>query len=398
MASLLRTTKLPTIDHDDLAFVLIDYCGYSKMRAGTLHSMRWIYLVFVASVPPVPIVSAFLIRHRFRKINHQSHALPLPRTCLGAVESANDNTAAHVSAIDDDDNNVYHIHSGNVTILDQNEHYLVVSKPPAVVCHHSAGSRSNQEVPMLQRVREATGKRVNLVHRLDRGCSGCLLMTFAETNSNSSDGDGNGDDEDNATASLIQSMAGGAANKTYLALVRGEGVLRGRDFKQEGWFRVDRPIENANGVSNNATTWFRFVAGQHNANGTLDRPRASLVLARPETGRWHQIRRHLNGLSHPILGDSTHGISKENRMWKKERGLLPERTCLHLVKLELGPTHVSPDGIVVTCPLAPDMLRMLQEHLPDVLQQALPILKEEGIDLNPGGEFLSLPYQVKVYE
>jgi tRNA pseudouridine65 synthase len=253
---------------------------------------------------------------------------------------------------------------------------------------------------MLQRVREATGKRVNLVHRLDRGCSGCLLMTYAEINNNNSNSsnDADGDNEDNATASLIQSMAGGAANKTYLALVRGEGVLRGRDFKQEGWFRVDRPIENAQGISKNASTWFKFVAGQGNANGTLDRPRASLVLARPETGRWHQIRRHLNGLSHPILGDSTHGISKENRLWKKERGLLPERTCLHLVKLELEPTHVSPDGISVTCPLAPDMLRMLQEHLPDVLQQALPILQEEGIDLYPGGEFLSLPYQVKVYQ
>jgi hypothetical protein len=67
------------------------------------------------------------------------------------------------------------------------------------------------------------------------------------------------------------------------------------------------------------------------------------------------------------------------------------------VKLELEPTHVSPDEIAVTCPLAPDMLRMLQERLSDVLQQALSILQEEGIDLNPGGGFPSLPYQVKVY-
>jgi tRNA pseudouridine65 synthase len=379
------------------------------MRTGTPHSVRWLCLVLVVFMHLVPIISGFLIpQHRYGKINQQrntknNRALLRASTWLGvSVEPANDNADADVSAIDDDTNDVYHIHSGNVTILDQNEHYLVLSKPPAVVCHHNAGSRSNQEVPMLQRVREATGRKVNLVHRLDRGCSGCLLMTYAERSNNDSsssdDDDGDGDDEDNATASLIQSMADGASKKTYLALVRGEGLLRGRDFKQEGWFRVDRPIENAQGISKNATTWFRFVAGQHNANGTLDRPRASLVLARPESGRWHQIRRHLNGLSHPILGDSTHGISKENRLWKKERGMLSERTCLHLVKLELEPTHVSPDGIVVTCPLAPDMLRMLQEHLPDVLQQALPILQEEGIDLSPEGEFLSLPYRVKVYQ
>jgi tRNA pseudouridine65 synthase len=393
------------------------------MRTGTPLCVRWLrrclLLLVIMQMHLVPIISAFFTPHRYGKTNQQSnnqkHAPFTSRLGIGveltsANDNANDKSANDKSANDnvsavDDNGDIYHIHSGNVTVLDQNEHYLVVSKPPAVVCHHSqeTGSRSNKEVPMLQRVREATGKRVNLVHRLDRGCSGCLLMTYshnADRSSNSStcnSSDNGDDDEDNATGSLIQSMASGATNKTYVALVRGEGVLRGRDFKQEGWFRVDRPIENRKGISKNATTWFRFVAGQHNANGTLDRPRASLVLARPETGRWHQIRKHLSGLSHPILGDSTHGISKENRLWKK-RGLLPERTCLHLAKLELEPTHVSPDGIVVTCPLAPDMLRMLQDHLPDVLQQALPILQEEGIDLNPGGEFLSLPYQMKVYQ
>ena len=44
--------------------------------------------------------------------------------------------------------------SGNVTVLDRKPHYLVVSKPPSVVCHHSdfTGSRGNAEVPILQRV------------------------------------------------------------------------------------------------------------------------------------------------------------------------------------------------------------------------------------------------------
>ena len=44
-------------------------------------------------------------------------------------------------------------------------------------------------------------------------------------------------------------------------------------------FTVTRPIKDERGVLNNATTHFRFVAGQDNANGTIDRPRASLVLA-----------------------------------------------------------------------------------------------------------------------
>jgi tRNA pseudouridine65 synthase len=259
-----------------------------------------------------------------------------------------------------------------VEILDQNDYYLVVNKPPSVVCHHSpwTGSRhlsGDDAIPMLQRVRTQVQRRVNLVHRLDRGASGCLLFTYA-------------DDTSEATAILSDALHNNST-KTYMALVRGEGILNGTDLKQLGWFRVERPIRDEHGREREAATWFRFVAGQDNGSGTLDRARASLVLARPETGRWHQIRKHLNGLSHPILGDSTHGSSQTNREWKEQRGLPSARTCLHMSRLEIGPTSVCPEGIDVTCPLAPDLLELLRNQLPDVLAAAKPILKEEGITL-----------------
>lgn len=263
--------------------------------------------------------------------------------------------------------------TGKVTILDRGPHHVVVAKPPSVVCHHSGwtGSRASRdtqgmpEIPMLQRVRNALGQRINLVHRLDRGASGCLLCSFAN-------------DDNNSTKVLIDAMS--YANKTYVALVRGEGILHGEDLKRKGWFLITRPIKNENGVLNNATTCFRFVAGQDNGGGTIDRPRASLVLARPQTGRWHQIRRHLNGLSHPILGDSTHGSSKENREWKK-RGMPGERLCLHLAELSLPSTTACPEGIHATCPLPDDMMEILSVHLPKVLQEAQPVLEQEGIFL-----------------
>lgn len=267
----------------------------------------------------------------------------------------------------------------NVTILEQTAQYVVVSKPPGVVCHHSdwTGSKSRHEIPMVQRTRNAMGgKRVNLIHRLDRGCSGCLLFGMAEcVPENQEEG------FTNVTAQLAQSLQDANSIKTYLALVRGEGILHGRDLRNEGWFHIDRPIHDERGILQTASTWFRFVAGQHNGIGTIDRPRASLVLARPTTGRWHQIRRHLNGLSHPILGDSTHGSSKENKMWKSRYGMLSERTCLHLARMQLVPTLSCPDGIDVRAPLAEDMLHMLQQHLPSVLENAMPILEEEGIIL-----------------
>lgn len=277
------------------------------------------------------------------------------------------------------------VFNGTVTVLDRGAHHLVVSKPPSVVCHHSDWSGSGRkkspkknkndeppEVPMLQRAREAVGERVNLIHRLDRGASGCLLMSLAR-----SDQDGG-----NATAVLQESMSlTSTTHKTYLALVRGEGILKGRDFRQEGWFEINRPIKNEAGTIKNATSYFRFIAGQGNDNGTRDdRPRASLVLARIKTGRWHQIRKHLNGLSHPIIGDSTHGNSRTNREWRERWGLEPERTCLHLLKLELPPTPVTPNGISVVDSLPPDMKKMLEKHLmPEVLEDARKALEEEGL-------------------
>ncbi len=342
------------------------------------------------------------------------------------------------------------IQSGTVTILHQGPYHVVVVKPPSVICHHSAwsGSKSRHhhhhhpqqqlepEVPMLQRVRQVVGQRVNLIHRLDRGASGCLLLaippslssitttatTTTTTHDNrmpdmeSSNDNNNNDEDDKVTAQLIEAHRQG--QKTYLALVRGEGVLHGQDLTQQGWFDVDRAIKDDSGQSRDAVTQFRFVAGQHNQQG--QRPevaRASLVLARPRTGRWHQIRKHLNGLSHPILGDATHGNGPTNREWKEQRGLPPERICLHLLQLQLPPIHmdkdgnsnddnegsVLPNGLNVTCPVPRDLWNILEQQLPDVLRQAQRILEEEeGIVLQPlieGADnnplFPQVPYQVE---
>ncbi|KAI2493842.1 RNA pseudouridylate synthase [Fragilaria crotonensis] len=272
----------------------------------------------------------------------------------------------------------------SVTLIDEGRHHLVVNKPSSVVCHHSdwCGSRSQvYQVPMLQRVREAVGgRKVNLVHRLDRGASGCLLLTYT----------------DDADSTAVLSAAMSQASKTYVALVRGEGILRGDDLKTKGWFVVDRPIKNEKGKLHNATTYFRFVAGQDNDSGQNDKARASLVLARPVTGRWHQVRRHLNGLSHPILGDSTHGNSQINREWREGRGLPAERICLHLLKLSLPPTEYTPNGIDVECPLPDDMMTLLRTQLPDVLRDADTILKEEGLTLQPRLSGRTIPIAISI--
>ena len=309
-----------------------------------------------------------------------------------------------------------------VTILQRGPRHVVAYKPPAVLSHHSgwAGSRSRKrakkgeepEVPMLQRVRDALHdidgrgagegggdgessgdgddapkRRVNLVHRLDRGASGCLLLTYADDedggpSSNTAMGD---------TARLIDAMSSDDSTKTYVALVRGEGVLCGENLVEKGWFEVSRPIKDDSGETKDATTLFNFVAGQ--AETSSDRPRVSLVLARPKEGRFHQIRKHLAGLSHPILGDSSHGHSKTNREWKETRNLPGERIALHLARLQLGPTLGFPGGIDAAAPVADDMLEVLRAYAPDVLEASLTTLEEEGVLIEADGE-----YEVGRYE
>jgi 23S rRNA-/tRNA-specific pseudouridylate synthase len=385
---------------------------------------------------------------------------------------------------DDTNNNMEEQNKRTVTILSRGLHHIIAMKPPSVICHHSsvwAGSRKKKlnageepEIPMLQRVRDAVEsidsknniiidneneidddgnrdlkfkcnqsdednhnqgmmRRVNLVHRLDRGASGALLLAFAdEDEDNNKEGDddlfadnndigkqnqekikqndemnlanndkccnndnGHSRDEDKtvkrkkkgATAALQEEMSKPTSTKTYVALVRGEGILRGENLKQKGWFEVNRPIKDEKGKLNDATTSFLFVACQrpkdeNDENNKIMQPRMSLVLARPHHGRWHQIRRHLNGLSHHILGDRSHGCSKTNKEWKQKRNLPGERVFLHLARLQIPPTKFTPDGIDCACPLPNDMLNVLNIYAPDILKEALPILEKEGILVN----------------
>jgi len=143
-------------------------------------------------------------------------------------------------------------------LLARAEAFLVAEKPPGVVCHASdfvggkrrgAGAQETESpglrFPLLQRVREANGgSYVNLIHRLDRGASGCVLCAPAEHPS--------------ATRALQEALGG--AVKTYVCLTRGRGVAHGEDLFERGWFREDREIKDYRGRINSATTDFRFVA------------------------------------------------------------------------------------------------------------------------------------------
>src|SRR5690606_19669569 len=54
------------------------------------------------------------------------------------------------------------------------------------------------------------------------------------------------------------------------------------------------------------------------ASGKHPTSRYSLIEARPETGRMHQLRRHFAHIFHPIIGDRPHGCNKQNKLWKEQ--------------------------------------------------------------------------------
>jgi tRNA pseudouridine65 synthase len=81
------------------------------------------------------------------------------------------------------------------------------------------------------------------------------------------------------------------------------------------------------------------------------------VLAQPETGRLHQVRRHFHHISHPIVGDVNHGSGAINRQYRARYGL--HRLALHARSIAFDhPT--TGERIVATAPVPDDLWRALE--------------------------------------
>jgi|TARA_B110000438_G_scaffold263351_1_gene275254 tRNA pseudouridine65 synthase len=114
--------------------------------------------------------------------------------------------------------------------------------------------------------------------------------------------------------------------KTYLAVVRGWP-------NEEG--AIDRSLKcPESGRVQSAKTTFRRLATAaiEKPIGKFPTGRFALLEVQLESGRWHQIRRHVNGVTHPVVGDSTHGDTRFNRYAKDNAGI--DRLMLHASKVE----------------------------------------------------------------
>jgi tRNA pseudouridine65 synthase len=205
-----------------------------------------------------------------------------------------------------------------IELLFVDAHVVVANKPSGLLVHRGW---DNDDDVALFRVRDAIGQQVHPLHRLDRGTSGALL--FARTRE--------------AAAVLSNAFEEGRIEKRYIALVRGTPPDAGV---------IDHPIPRREGAARvPATTRFRRIA-----RSPVDR--CSLVLAMPETGRLHQVRRHLRHIDHPLVGDVTHGSGVINRHYRATYGLC--RLALHASLLAFE-HPVTAARIEVAAPIPDDL-------------------------------------------
>jgi tRNA pseudouridine65 synthase len=212
-----------------------------------------------------------------------------------------------------------------IEVLYQDEALIIVNKPSGLSAHRGYSSEHGDYV--LTRVRDALGERVFLAHRLDRATSGAIALVR----------------DARWVAELSRAFEQGQVKKGYLALAR--GVLPGEHL-------VDYAIPKCDGRDAprvSAQTLFRSLS--------VLEGRFTLLEAEPLTGRYHQIRRHLKHLRHPIVGDTTYGDGKQNRLARERFGLL--RLFLHARKLDLP--HPSSGKLVqVVAPLPEELVRTLR--------------------------------------
>jgi tRNA pseudouridine65 synthase len=195
----------------------------------------------------------------------------------------------------------------------EDDDLVVVEKPSGLMTHPSDLDRRAPDA--LRIVRGRCGAWVTPVHRLDRGTSG--LLVFAR--------------RPEAASRLGAAFAGtserAAPRKTYVAIARGHLPDAGV---------VDKPLAQEDGKEPRParTTFTTIARGEMPWSvGPYATARYSLVRLEPETGRRHQLRRHLRWLAHPIVGDRRYGDTRHNDQITARLGV--DRLLLHAAALSL---------------------------------------------------------------
>jgi len=219
-------------------------------------------------------------------------------------------------------------------ILFEDEYLLVINKPAGFAVHGGSGIKSGI-IEALRQMRP-DAHFLELVHRLDRDTSGCLIIAKKRS----------------SLRILHELFRGDGIRKTYLAL------LSGRWERKK--LQVDVPLQK-NVRQGGERVVIVDPAGKPAQTFFLRRQmlsRVTLVEAVPKTGRTHQIRVHAVWLGHPIIGDPRYGDAQTNRLFREKNF---KRMFLHAAKLEFK-HPVSGRGLSISSPLPDEFEGLLSNE------------------------------------
>ena len=221
----------------------------------------------------------------------------------------------------------------NASIIYEDAHLLVINKPSGLAVH--GGSGVKQGLIEALRVMRPEGRYLELVHRLDRDTSGCIMIAKKRS----------------MLRYLHQLLRDGGIDKRYLALVAGR-------------WPNQRKVVSAPLLKNTLQSGERMVNVSEEGKKSLthftviDRfSQATLIEAKPITGRTHQIRVHALYVGHPLVGDEKYGRSEVNREF---RGLGLKRLFLHAANLTV-PMPEGQSPLKISAPLSSELLSLINQ-------------------------------------
>lgn len=194
-----------------------------------------------------------------------------------------------------------------IEIFYQDSDILVLKKESGMHVHPPENKllRVPREQILLYELKRQINAKLFPVHRLDVATSGLLIMALSSV----------------AASKMCEQFANQTVKKKYKAVIRG--------YVQESGV-IDLPLAlDSTGEMVPACTHYQSLKQlQLDVQVTPKFPtsRYSLIQVEPQTGRYHQIRRHFNRISCPLIGDSTHGNSHHNRFFREQ--LKIEGLCL----------------------------------------------------------------------
>lgn len=206
-------------------------------------------------------------------------------------------------------------------ILYHDEFIVAVNKPAGMLVHRSWLDKHETQF-VMQTLRDQIGQHVFPLHRLDRPTSGVLLFALSSE----------------YAAQMMPMFANHEIRKTYHAIVRGwieESARLDYALKVEKDKIADK-FASEDKEPQQAITDYKPLAKVELplSTGRFPTSRYCLMELEPLTGRKHQLRRHMKHLRHPIVGDTTHGDGKHNRLFKDNFD--STRLLLHASKLVLN--------------------------------------------------------------